>query len=101
MFGVFYKLACVGRRAFKLLGNDVHQVYMRCGVLTLFTWMLYRVAWGLCEGGNVITLNDEAAFYRCLSLNAKPVLSIMSVHGHRGTATLDHQAYIVHKRDGL
>jgi hypothetical protein len=36
MFGVFYELAFVGRRAAKLLGNDVHRVYMRYGVLKLF-----------------------------------------------------------------
>jgi bacteriorhodopsin len=86
MFGVFYELAFVGRRAAKSLGDDVHRVYMRCGVLTLFIWMLYPVAWGLCEGGNLITPNDEAVFYGCLDLIAKPVFSIMMIHGHWGIA---------------
>lgn len=82
MFGVFYELVFVARPAAKLLGADVHKVFVRCGVLTLFLWMLYPVAWGLCEGGNVITPNDEAVFYGCLDLFAKPVFSIMLLIGH-------------------
>lgn len=73
MFAVFYELAFVGRRSAKALGSDVHRVYMHCGVLTLFMWMLYPISWGLCEGGNVITANDEALFYGILDLIAKPV----------------------------
>jgi bacteriorhodopsin len=46
--------------------------------------MLYPVAWGLCEGGNVIAPNDEAVFYGCLDLIAKPVFSIMLLHEHWG-----------------
>lgn len=72
-----------------------------CGVLTLFIWLLYPIAWGLCEGGNVITPNDEvrrifrvksrydligiqAVFYGCLDFMAKPVFSIALIYGHWG-----------------
>ena len=82
MFGVFYELAVVGRANAKRLGDDVHRVFLVCGVLTLFVWMLYPIAWGLCEGGNVITPNDEAVFYGCLDFMAKPVFSIALIYGH-------------------
>jgi bacteriorhodopsin len=82
MFGVFYELAVVGRANAKRLGADVHRVFTICGCLTLFMWMLYPVAWGLCEGGNVITPDDEAFFYGCLDFMAKPVFSIALLWGH-------------------
>lgn len=53
-----------------------------CGVLTLFIWCLYPIAWGLCEGGNVITPSSEAVFYGVLDLLAKPLFSIMLIMGH-------------------
>lgn len=44
--------------------------------------LLYPVAWGLCEGGNVISANYEAIFYGILDLFAKPVFSIALIYGH-------------------
>ena len=76
MLGIFYELAIVGRQNAKRLGNDVHRVFLMCGVLTLFVWFLYPIAWGLCEGGNIITPNDAAVSYDCLDLLANPVFSI-------------------------
>ncbi|CAK7909304.1 30 kDa heat shock protein [[Candida] anglica] len=34
----------------------------------LIVWILYPVAWGLCEGGNVIQPDSEAVFYGVLDL---------------------------------
>ncbi|KAK5163593.1 uncharacterized protein LTR77_010542 [Saxophila tyrrhenica] len=82
MFGVFWELAFVGRRNAKRLGDDVHRVYVRCGVLTLVIWLLYPVAWGVCEGGNVISPNYEAIFYGILDVIAKPVFSLALLFGH-------------------
>lgn len=82
MVGVFWELAFVGRANAKRLGKDVHRVFLTCGVWTLFIWCLYPVAWGLCEGGNVITPNDEAVFYGCLDFCAKPVFSVLLILGH-------------------
>lgn len=84
MFGVFWQLAVVGRESAKRLGRDVYKVYMMCGVLTLSIWLLYPVAWGLCEGGNVITANDEGVFYGVLDFFAKPIFSIALIYGHWG-----------------
>lgn len=36
----------------------------------------------LTDSGNVITANDEALFYGILDLIAKPVFSILLIHGH-------------------
>jgi len=44
--------------------------------------MLYPLAWGLCEGGNVIPSDSEAMFYGILDQCATPVFSIMLVVGH-------------------
>lgn len=46
------------------------------------TQFLYPVSWGLCEGGNVITPDDEAVFYGCLDFCAKPIFSILLLWGH-------------------
>lgn len=82
MLYVFYILGFEGRSHAKRLGNDVHRVYVTCGVVTLFVWLLYPVAWGLCEGGNVISPDSEAIFYGVLDLIAKPVFSILLIAGH-------------------
>lgn len=84
MFGVFWQLAVVGRESAKRLGRDVYKVYMMCGVLTLVVWLLYPVAWGVCEGGNVISANYEAIFYGILDFFAKPIFSIALIYGHWG-----------------
>lgn len=68
MLGVFFQLAGPGRSHARALGSDVYRVYMGCGVVTLFIWLLYPVAWGVCEGGNVIAPDSEAVFYGVLDL---------------------------------
>lgn len=73
MFAVFYELAGNGRNHAKALGTDVHRVYLICGVVTLAMWLLYPIAWGVCEGGNVIPPDSEAVFYGVLDVIAKPV----------------------------
>lgn len=55
-----------------------------CGSLTAFLWTLYPVAWGLCEGGNVISPDSEAVFYGILDCLAKPVFGALLIWGHRG-----------------
>jgi len=81
---VVYKLAISGRRRAYALGSDVHQVYLSCGILTLFLWFLYPIAWGVSEGGNVIAPDSEAVFYGILDILAKPVFGALLLFGHRG-----------------
>lgn len=82
MLYIFYILAWEGRRHAKRLGNDVSRVYTLCGVWTLFIWLLYPIAWGVAEGGNVIAPDSEAVFYGILDFCAKPVFSILLIAGH-------------------
>ncbi|KAG9894395.1 family A G protein-coupled receptor-like protein, partial [Aureobasidium melanogenum] len=82
MFYIFYNVAWEGRIHAKRLGNDVYRVYLICGVWTLFLWLCYPIAWGVCEGGNVIAPDSEAVFYGVLDFCAKPVFSIMLIVGH-------------------
>ena len=83
-FGVAWHLAYTARNHAKALGPDVHRAFLTCGVWTLGLWCLYPVAWGLCEGGNVIAPDSEAAFYGALDVCAKPVFGALLLWGHRG-----------------
>jgi len=82
LLAIFYELAGSGRKHARALGSDVYRVYMGCGVVTLFVWLLYPVAWGVCEGGNVIAPDSEAVFYGILDFLAKPIFSILLILGH-------------------
>lgn len=70
LFFIVYVLAFEARKHANVMGQDIGRAYLYCGALTAFLWMLYPVAWGLCEGGNVISPDGEAGFYvseRCRS----------------------------------
>lgn len=43
---------------------------------------LYPIAWGLCEGGNVISSDSEAIFYGILDVLAKPVYGVILLIVH-------------------
>jgi bacteriorhodopsin len=80
---VVYTIVAEGRQYAKALGADVHRTYIICGVWTIGLWFLYPIAWGLGEGGNVITSDSEAIFYGVLDFLAKPVFSFLLLWGHR------------------
>ena len=82
-FFVVYQLAIVGRSHARALGPHVSSTYMKCGVLTLVIWFMYPIAWGLCEGGNLIHPDGEAIFYGILDIIAKPVFGFLLIMGHR------------------
>lgn len=83
LFYIIYELAWVARLHARAMGGDISRVYLYCGALTTFLWILYPIAWGVCEGGNVITADSEAVFYGILDLLAKPVFGAMLIFGHR------------------
>jgi hypothetical protein len=70
-----------------------------CGSLTAFLWILYPVAWGLCEGGNVISPDSEAVFYGILDLLAKPVFGALLIWNHRNI-NLTSLGLNIHDYDG-
>lgn len=80
---IIYLLAWEARRHANALGNDVGKAFLFCGSLTAFLWTLYPIAWGVCEGGNVISPDSEAVFYGILDLFAKPVFGALLIFGHR------------------
>lgn len=60
------------RSAAKALGPDNHSVYIKSAVVLGFLWFLYPIAWGLADGGNVISPDSEMVFYGVLDVLAKP-----------------------------
>jgi len=77
MFMVFYTLIFSARKAALAIGEDVHKAYIRSALTLSFLWFLYPVAWGLCDGGNVISTDSEMIFYGILDLLAKPGYTIL------------------------
>jgi len=83
LFFVAYNIVIVGRQHTKRLSTRAQSTYLYCGALTIFLWFLYPIAWGLCEGGNIISPDSEAVFYGILDLLAKPVFGAMLLFGHQ------------------
>lgn len=82
-FYIVYVVAFEGRKYARGISTEVSRVYTLCGVWTLGLWFFYPIAWGLSEGGNVISSDGEAVFYGVLDLLAKPVFSFLLLWGHR------------------
>ncbi|KPI38877.1 uncharacterized protein AB675_5839 [Cyphellophora attinorum] len=80
---VAYSVVIEGRTYAKALGADIHKTYILCGVWTIALWFLYPIAWGLSEGGNVISSDGEAVFYGVLDILAKPGFGALLIWGHR------------------
>lgn len=62
MFALFYitwVLLFPARSNAKALSAEAHKAYLISAGLLCFLWMLYPVAWGLCDGGNVISVDAE------------------------------------------
>ena len=82
-FYVVYVVVFEGRSYARGISTDVSRVYTICGVWTIGLWFLYPIAWGVSEGGNVISSDSEAIFYGILDILAKPVFSFLLLWGHR------------------
>lgn len=80
---IVWVLAFEARKHADALGKDIGRTFLMCGSLTAFLWILYPIAWGVCEGGNVIAPDSEAVFYGVLDLLAKPVFGALLIWGHR------------------
>jgi len=80
---IAYNVVLVGKKHAAAIGPDVNRTYLICGTWTIFLWFLYPIAWGLSEGGNVISPDSEAVFYGVLDIMAKPVFGALLLWGHR------------------
>jgi bacteriorhodopsin len=83
LFYILYMLGWEARKHANALGRDIGRTFMICGSLTAFLWTLYPIAWGVCEGANLISPDSEAAFYGVLDVLAKPVFGALLIWGHR------------------
>ena len=77
LFYIWWVLAGPARTSAGVLGADYKRAYtMSAGILS-FLWLLYPIAWGLADGGNVITPDSEMIFYGILDVLAKPVFTMI------------------------
>jgi bacteriorhodopsin len=83
LFGIFWNVVIVAKAHALAIGPVVHRTFLYCGVWTMFLWFIYPIAWGLSEGGNVISPDSEAVFYGILDILAKPVFGALLLFGHR------------------
>jgi len=80
---VIYVIALPARKHATALGSDISRTYSMCGAWLLFLWILYPIAWGVSEGGNVITPDSEGAFYGVLDVLTKVGFGFLLLWGHR------------------
>ncbi|KAK4451552.1 hypothetical protein QBC34DRAFT_378404 [Podospora aff. communis PSN243] len=83
---VFWQVMWDGRRFACAVGEPVRKTYTTAGSTLVFIWLLYPVAWGLAEGGNVIHPDSEAVFYGALDVFAKVVFATLLLQGQRRVA---------------
>ncbi|KAK4983077.1 hypothetical protein LTR50_007429 [Elasticomyces elasticus] len=83
LFWIVWVLIWEARRHASAMGSDIGRAFTTCGSLTALIWILYPLAWGLCEGGNVIAPDSEAVFYGILDFIAKPCFGALLIWGHR------------------
>ncbi|KAK3985675.1 ion channel activity protein [Cladorrhinum sp. PSN332] len=86
---VVWQILFDGRRHAAALGGSIQKTYLSGGVLLIFVWFLYPIAWGLSEGGNVIHPDSEAIFYGVLDIVAKVGFGAILLVGHRNIDPAD------------
>ncbi|SNX84340.1 related to YRO2 - putative plasma membrane protein, transcriptionally regulated by Haa1p [Melanopsichium pennsylvanicum] len=77
MFYVFWVIYGPGLKSAAHLGDDFKKSYLYSSIMLTFLWTLYPIAWGLADGGNVISPDSEMVFYGILDLLAKPVFALV------------------------
>lgn len=69
--------------------TDIKRSYILAAGWTMALWFLYPIAWGLSEGGNVISPDSEAIFYSVLDVLAKPGFGMILLWAHRNIEPTD------------
>ncbi|GAC93584.1 hypothetical protein PHSY_001149 [Pseudozyma hubeiensis SY62] len=83
MFYVFWVIYGPGLKSASHLGDDFKKAYLYSSLVLTILWTLYPVAWGLADGGNVISPDGEMVFYGVLDLLAKPVFALFHLFSLR------------------
>ncbi|KAK0518510.1 hypothetical protein OC834_007707 [Tilletia horrida] len=85
MIFVFWILYGPARRSAYAISSENGKIYIQGAGILCFLWLLYPIAWGLADGGNVISTDGEMVFYGVLDLLAKPVFAIYHLFSLRKT----------------
>ncbi|KAL2065470.1 hypothetical protein VTL71DRAFT_3140 [Oculimacula yallundae] len=93
LFYVFYNVSFVGAKHAKHIkasnNTNIGRSYLIAASWTMGLWFLYPIAWGLSEGGNVISPDSEAIFYSVLDVLAKPGFGAVLLWAHRNIEPAD------------
>lgn len=100
-FFVVYEILIDGRRHAAALGGAPKKAFNLGGVWLIGLWFLYPIAWGLCEGGNVIHPDSEAIFYGILDVLAKPGFGFLLILLHRNISAAELGLHIRQPGQGL
>jgi len=95
-FFVAWTIVFEGRAYARVLGADILRLYTILGVWIAVLGVLYPIAWGVSEGGNVIPCDSEAIFYGIADILSKPVFGAALIWGHRN---IDISRLGIHIRD--
>jgi bacteriorhodopsin len=82
-FYIAYVLVIPARRHASAIGGEFSRICNICGLWLLLLWLLYPIAFGVSEGGNVITPDSEAAFYGVLDVFSFTGFGIVFLWSHR------------------
>lgn len=83
LFVISFLLLMPGRKHAGALGSHIGKTYTSATALFVFIWMMYPIAWGVSEGGNVIAPDSEMVFYGILDLVMKMGVTALLLNGHR------------------
>ncbi|KAI0831234.1 family A G protein-coupled receptor-like protein [Trametes gibbosa] len=83
LFYIWFVLLGHGPRSTFAAGGVVRSGYVRTSGYLAFLLLLYPIAWGISEGGNVISPTGEMIFYGILDLLAGPVFLFLFLWGLR------------------
>jgi len=77
LFYIWWVLAGPARSSAGVLGAGYKSAFTLSAAILSFLWLLYPIAWGLADGGNVISPDSEMIFYGILDVLAKPVFTMV------------------------
>jgi bacteriorhodopsin len=83
MFWIFWNILSGIKSSEKVGGTKNRRIYIILTSWILFFWSIYPIAWGLCEGANVISVTGEMIFYGILDILTKPGFAILTLFLHR------------------
>ena len=85
MFWVFWNVLSGIKSSENVGGTKHRRIYIILVVWLFFFWSIYPVAWGLCEGSNVISVTGEMIFYGILDIFTKPIFAVLFLLLHRNS----------------